>query len=144
MLDAALATGPAEPAPTWSWRNDPDADRLGVAVPDPGAGGTAAGGRCPATRSARSLADHLLRHTEGADRLVVATVVSSRLVERLAAAAGVHYAATLTGFKWIVRPALAHPEWRFLFGYEEALGFSVGAGRCGTRTASPPPWCSPR
>ena len=37
------------------------------------------------------LADHLLRHSEGADRLVVATVVSSRLVERLAAAAGVHY-----------------------------------------------------
>jgi phosphomannomutase len=104
--------------------NDPDADRLGVAVPataDPARPWRALSGN----EIGALLADHLLRHSEGDDRLVVATVVSSRLVERMARAAGVHYATTLTGFKWVVRPALAHPEWRFLFGYEEALGFSV-------------------
>jgi phosphomannomutase len=131
VLDAALATARAVGADL-VLAHDPDADRLGVAVPTPGIAGTAGTAGTAAGWRALSgneigalLADHLLRHSEGADRLVVATVVSSRLVERLAEAAGVHYAATLTGFKWIVRPALAHPEWRLLFGYEEALGFSV-------------------
>src|SRR4029450_7552677 len=32
----------------------------------------------------------------------------------------------LTGFKWIVRPALDRPELRFVYGYEEALGSCVG------------------
>jgi phosphomannomutase len=73
------------------------------------------------------LADHLLRRTEGSDRLVVDTVVSSRLLAAMAADHGVHHERTLTGFKWIVRPAVVHPEWRFVFGYEEALGFSVDA-----------------
>ena len=72
------------------------------------------------------LADHVLRNTDGDDRLVATTVVSSRLLSRMAAAHGVHFAETLTGFKWIVRPALEHPEWRFVFGYEEALGYLVG------------------
>lgn len=123
VLDAAVATARAAGADV-VLAQDPDADRLGVAVPTPA---PAAGGWRPLSGNeiGALLADHLLRHSEGADRLVVATVVSSRLVERLAASAGVRYAATLTGFKWIVRPALTHPEWRFLFGYEEALGFSV-------------------
>ena len=123
VLDAALETARRAGADL-VLAQDPDADRLGVAVPTPAAD---AGGWRPLSGNeiGALLADRLLRHSRGADRLVVATVVSSRLVERLAAAAGVHYAATLTGFKWIVRPALAHPEWRFLFGYEEALGFSV-------------------
>jgi phosphomannomutase len=38
----------------------------------------------------------------------------------------VHFAETLTGFKWISRPGIEHPEWRFVFGYEEALGYLVG------------------
>jgi phosphomannomutase len=38
---------------------------------------------------------------------------------------GVHYAEVPTGFKWVVRPGLADPRRRFVFGFEEALGFSV-------------------
>ncbi|MEZ5232227.1 MAG: phospho-sugar mutase [Acidimicrobiales bacterium] len=105
--------------------NDPDADRLGVAVPlDDGSGGWRA---LNGNEIGVLLADHLLRRRPGgAERLVVTTIVSSRLLGRMAAAHGVHYAETLTGFKWIVRPALAHPEQPFVFGYEEALGYSVG------------------
>ncbi len=101
--------------------NDPDADRLGVAVPDGDSWRALTGDEIGSL-----LADHVLRNTEGDDRLVVTTVVSSRLLGRMAEAHGVHFAETLTGFKWIIRPALTHPEWRFVFGYEEALGYLVG------------------
>lgn len=120
VLDRLLSVAEATTADV-ALANDPDADRLGVAVPDGGRWRPLTGDEVGAI-----LADHLLRHTEGDDRLVVSTVVCSRLVQRVAEAAGVHAETTLTGFKWIVRPALEHPRWRFVFGYEEALGVCVG------------------
>ena len=72
------------------------------------------------------LADWLLEAGDGADRLVVTTVVSSSMLGRLAEARGVVFAETLTGFKWVIRPALERPELRFVYGYEEALGSCVG------------------
>jgi phosphomannomutase len=105
--------------------NDPDADRLGVAVPSrPGA--ATGWQQLTGDEIGILLADHILRHTSGDERLVVNSIVSSTLLSRLAAAHGVHYLVTLTGFKWLARSADAHPDWRFVFGYEEALGYSVG------------------
>jgi len=102
--------------------NDPDADRLAVALP------AAGGGWRPLTGDEIGvvLADWLLSRGSGADRLVVTTVVSSSMLSRLAAARGVAYAETLTGFKWIARAALDRPDLRFVYGYEEALGSCVG------------------
>jgi phosphomannomutase len=100
--------------------HDPDADRLGVAVPDHGDWRVLTGNEIGVL-----LADHILRHTAGGDRLVVTTLVSSTMLSKMAAAAGVRYVETLTGFKWIVRPALDDPTLRFVFGYEEALGYAV-------------------
>jgi phosphomannomutase len=48
------------------------------------------------------------------------------MLGRLAAARGVAYAETLTGFKWLARAALDRPDRRFVYGYEEALGSCVG------------------
>jgi phosphomannomutase len=107
--------------------NDPDADRVAAALPDPAAPG---GWRVlTGDELGALLGDYLLRHApDAARRLLVTTVVSSSLLGELAAAAGAAFAETLTGFKWIMRasddPALSAGH-RFLFGYEEALGYAV-------------------
>ena len=56
--------------------------------------------------------------------LLAASVVSSRMLRSIAAAAGVAFTETLTGFKWIARAGDNRPE-HLLFGYEEALGYAV-------------------
>ena len=101
--------------------HDPDADRLGVVVPRAGRWEKLTGDQIGVL-----LADHLLAQGSGADRLVVRTIVSSRLLDAVAAAHGATAAATLTGFKHVMGVALARPELRLVLGYEEALGFAVG------------------
>jgi phosphomannomutase len=101
--------------------NDPDADRLAVCV-------RAGDGwrRLTGDELGAVLADHVLSTTSGDDRLAVTTLVSSRLLARQAAAAAVAYAETATGFKWIMQAVRDRPEQRFVFGYEEALGYAIG------------------
>jgi phosphomannomutase len=99
--------------------SDPDGDRLAVAVPGP-PWRVLTGDQVGALLGAS-----LLERTAG-DRLVVSTIVSSTLLSKIAAAAGARYAETLTGFKWIVRAGDHLPGTRFVFGYEEALGYAVG------------------
>jgi phosphomannomutase len=101
--------------------NDPDADRLAAAIPTPEGDWR----RLTGDEIGWLLGDHILRHTTGEDRLVVTTLVSSSLLGRIAADHGVHFLETYTGFKWIGRMALDHPELKFVFGYEQALGYLV-------------------
>jgi phosphomannomutase len=77
------------------------------------------------------LGHHLLTRDGSRDprRLVITTVVSSMQLKRIAAELGVRYAEALTGFKWIAHTAMeleAKEGARFVFGYEEALGYTVG------------------
>jgi phosphomannomutase len=101
--------------------NDPDADRLGGAIPTPGGGWR----RLQGDEIGWLLADHILRHTTGDDRLVITTLVSSSLLAKMAAEYGVRFAETYTGFKWIGHTVLSQPESHFVFGYEQALGYLV-------------------
>jgi len=101
--------------------NDPDADRLGAAIPTPSGSWRRLGG----DEIGWLLADHILRHTSGDDRLVVTTLVSSSLLGSMAKTHGVTCLETYTGFKWIGHTVLEHPELRFVFGYEQALGYLV-------------------
>ncbi|HZR52795.1 MAG TPA: phospho-sugar mutase [Streptosporangiaceae bacterium] len=104
--------------------NDPDGDRLAVALPGPDGWRTLTGDQLGALLGAAQL-----RWTADLPqpRLAATTIVSSTMLGRIAQAAGVRYAETLTGFKWIARAAgSAPPGTRFVFGYEEALGYAVG------------------
>jgi len=124
-MDLLLELATAEGADV-AIANDPDADRLAVAVPGPRAG---VGGWRVLTGDEVGLllADHLLRHGRGDGGLLVTTVVSSSALGALAARHGVAFVETLTGFKWLARAAMARPELRPVLGYEEALGYSVGS-----------------
>ena len=120
VMDLALAAAAAHGADV-VLANDPDADRLAVAIPD-GDGWR----RLHGDETGALLADFLLEHcADPARALLVTTVASSTLLGRMAAAAGARYAETLTGFKWIMRAVAEAPEHTLLLGYEEALGYAV-------------------
>lgn len=108
--------------------NDPDGDRIAVAVPDVGSetGWRALNG----DQIGCLLGEYLLASGDGGDAgaLVATTVVSSRLLSRIARHHGVRYAETLTGFKWLAAAA-AEAETtggRMVLGYEQALGAMCG------------------
>ena len=107
--------------------NDPDVDRLAAAVRR--ADGSFE--QLTGNQVGVLLGHHLLtggREAEG-ERLVITTVVSSPMLGAIAEALGVRYEETLTGFKWIANRALEIERAtgaRFVFGYEEALGYTVG------------------
>src|SRR5690348_12825819 len=105
--------------------SDPDGDRLAVAVPDADGWRVLTGDQVGALLGA-SLLDRTAGQEAPQARLVASTVVSSTLLSKIAAAARVQYAETLTGFKWIALAADGVPGARFAFGYEEALGYAVG------------------
>lgn len=103
---------------------DPDADRVAVMVP----GRDGAPRQLTGDEVGALLGDWLLAEvTAGPDRLVVSSVVSSSLLARVAEHRGARHAETLTGFKWLSRPAMEHPEWVQVLAYEEAIGYAIGA-----------------
>lgn len=104
--------------------NDPDTDRLAVSLPAREGGWR----KLTGNQIGVLLADHLLAHGEVGEPIVVNSIVSSPMLRDLADEKGAVYTATLTGFKWIWNAVLDLEEagrGRFLFGYEEALGYSV-------------------
>ncbi len=106
--------------------HDPDADRLAVIARDPLHTLRALTG----DEVGALLTDFMLScEPTPSEVCVVSTLVSGGLAERIARARGAHFERTLTGFKWITERgrALERSGLRFLFGYEEALGYCFGA-----------------
>ncbi|MBX3205326.1 MAG: phospho-sugar mutase [Labilithrix sp.] len=117
--------------------NDPDADRLAVALPSD----TSPTGWVQLTgNQVGALLGHYLltgglssleRATKPkvGDPLVIASIVSSPMLGVIAHALGAQYDEVLTGFKWIANRALERKKKsgeHFVFGFEEALGYTVG------------------
>jgi phosphomannomutase len=122
VMDLALAEASAAHADV-AIALDPDADRCAVGVVVEEAWVTLHGDRVGCLL-AESVSRALGRGaaplgTAPGARTLASSVVSSRLVNAIAARHGVPHVITPTGFKWIARvPGLA-------FGYEEALGYCV-------------------
>jgi phosphomannomutase len=126
-IDLALQTA-AEVDADLVIANDPDADRAALAAKDPSTGawrmlrGDEVGALLGAHMAARLAGQDQLapgNDAPGQSRVFANSIVSSRLLGKIAADAGTQHVETLTGFKWISRvPGLA-------YGYEEALGYCV-------------------
>jgi phosphomannomutase len=96
--------------------NDPDADRVAVGIPDASVDG---GWRRLSGNEVGWLLGSRAAASTDAAGVLACSLVSSPALGAVAAAHGLSWVETLTGFKWISRvPGLA-------FGYEEALGYLV-------------------
>ncbi len=117
--------------------NDPDADRLAIALPSAASstGYVQLTGNQVGVLLGHYVLTGGLAHADravavtGGEPLVIASIVSSPMLGVIAGALGAHYEEVLTGFKWIANRALQRKKeqgWRFVFGFEEALGYTVG------------------
>ena len=119
-LDLAMVTATAAGAELIV-ANDPDADRLAIAIPVTEGGWRRLAGNEVGFLLGWRAAERL---TAAAQRgTLAASLVSSPALRAVAESYGLDFTETLTGFKWISRaPGLA-------YGYEEALGYLVDPGK---------------
>jgi phosphomannomutase len=106
---------------------DPDCDRLGVAVRDLEGNMKLMNGN----QTMVVMTDFLLRKWKEEGKLngkqfVGSTIVSTELVNDVAANYGVDTKVGLTGFKWIAKMVKDFPELDFIGGGEESFGYMVG------------------
>jgi len=105
--------------------NDPDADRLGVALPKRNGEFRILSGN----EIGVILTEYMLSHAvEPKQALVTTTLVSSPMTEFIARNYGAHCERTLTGFKWLwtaTQMLEAERGLRFALCWEEALGYST-------------------
>lgn len=99
---------------------DPDADRCAIGVPTPDGWRMLSG-----DETGWLLGDYVLSHTDAGAAVVASTVVSSRMLARIAAAHRARHVETLTGFKWLARADEQIPDGTLVYAYEEAIGHCV-------------------
>ncbi|WP_088324788.1 phospho-sugar mutase [Polaribacter tangerinus] len=106
---------------------DPDCDRLGVAVRDTKGNMKLLNGN----QTMVVMTEFLLKKWQEEGKLngkqfVGSTIVSSELVNEVAAGYHVETKVGLTGFKWIAKMVKDFPELEFIGGGEESFGYMVG------------------
>ena len=106
---------------------DPDSDRLGIAVRDLNGDIKLLNGN----QTMSVMTDFLIKQWKKQGKLngkqfVGSTIVSTNLVNDIAASYDVETKVGLTGFKWIAKMIKDHPELDFIGGGEESFGFMVG------------------
>ncbi len=101
--------------------NDPDADRLAVAVPD--ASDPQGFRRLTGDQIGLILGDEMARRAAESGQYgnLACSIVSSSALSAVAKHYDLGYTETLTGFKWISKVP------NLIFGFEEALGYCVDA-----------------
>ncbi|KAA1433059.1 phospho-sugar mutase [Mycolicibacter arupensis] len=105
---------------------DPDADRCAVGICGPRGWRMLSG-----NETGWLLGDYLLSQlpaTRAGAAVVASSVVSSRMLARIAQHYGARHVETLTGFKWLARadmPPVGPPGATLAYAYEEAIGYCV-------------------
>ena len=106
---------------------DPDADRIGVAIPNENGEYILLNGN----QTCALLTYYLIKRWSDLGRLdgkqyIIKTIVTTGLINRIAEAFGVKCFECLTGFKYIGEKIAEYEktgQYTFLFGYEESYGF---------------------
>ena len=106
---------------------DPDSDRLGIAVRDLEGNMKLMNGN----QTMSLMTDFLINQWKKNNQLnnnpfVGSTIVSTNLVNEIAASYGVETKVGLTGFKWIAKMIHDFPHQDFIGGGEESFGYMVG------------------
>ncbi|QXP64817.1 phospho-sugar mutase [Polaribacter sp. HaHaR_3_91] len=106
---------------------DPDCDRLGVAIRDTNGNMKLMNGN----QTMVVMTEFLLKKWKEEGKMngkqfVGSTIVSTELVNDVAASYGVETKVGLTGFKWIAKMVRDFPELYFIGGGEESFGYMVG------------------
>ena len=106
---------------------DPDSDRLGIAVRDLDGNMKLMNGN----QSMSLMTDFLINQWKKNNKLnnnpfIGSTIVSTSLVNEIAASYGVETKVGLTGFKWIAKMIEDFPTQDFIGGGEESFGYMVG------------------
>jgi len=96
--------------------NDPDADRLAIAIKENGAWRRLSGNEVGSLLGWRAAERH---KGSGTPAALAASIVSTPALRAVAADYGIDYSDTLTGFKYVNRVP------NLIFGFEEALGYLV-------------------
>lgn len=102
---------------------DPDADRCAVGICGPHGWRMLTG-----NETGWLLGDYLLSRLpagRAAGTVVASSVVSSRMLVRIAQRYGARHVETLTGFKWLARADNGLPGATLAYAYEEAIGYCV-------------------
>jgi phosphomannomutase len=109
---------------------DPDADRLAAAIRHQGKGVVLTGNEMAVLCLEYLFRQQRKRVQPVVKPVVISTIVSSRLIKKIAEEHGAEYRDVLTGFKYIgeIMSGLEHRQQldRFLFGAEESYGFLYG------------------
>jgi len=106
---------------------DPDGDRLGIAVRDNNGKMTLLNGNQTMILMTRFLLDNWKKDGKiDGNQFIASTIVSTPMMRILADTYKVTYREALTGFKWIAKMIVDHPEEQFIGGGEESFGFMVG------------------
>lgn len=129
-LDEAMRFATSEGC-TLILANDPDADRLAAAERLEDSWRVFSGNEIGVLLGYWQIKQWKETNAIGA-AAVLASVVSSRMLKKIAEAEGVQFHDTLTGFKWLGNRAqeLRATGVNVLFSYEEALGFCCGDVLC--------------
>jgi phosphoglucomutase len=105
---------------------DPDSDRLGIAVRNGDGKLEILNGNQTMVLMTRFLLDQRKKQGFNGNEFVATTIVSTPMMQAMAASYGVDCKTALTGFKWIAKMIEDYPDQEFIGGGEESFGYMVG------------------